>query len=52
MEGRVDEVEPTSMPLVEDLPTTAMMDVEIVPDHIDRARRITLGHGLHERQQV
>jgi hypothetical protein len=45
----VDEVKPSPVPLVGDLPPLAVMDVEVVPDYLHRSCRIAFGYGLHER---
>ncbi len=50
-QGR-DEVKPSPVSLVEDLPALAVMDVEVVPDHVQRPCRIAFSHRLHERQQI
>lgn len=48
----VDEVESTAMPVVEGLPSIAMMDVEVVPDHVDSSNRVAFGHGFHKRHEI
>src|SRR2546427_9759800 len=40
------------MALVEVAPSLAVMDVEVVPDHVHVACRIVLGERIHERAEV
>lgn len=52
MDRRVDEVKPRPVSSVENLPPIAMMNVEVVPNHVHSTGRIALGQGIHERQEI
>src|SRR5688500_16940744 len=50
--GRVDEVEPPAVAPVEFLPARAAVDVEVVPDDVDVAARVTRRDLLHEPDET
>src|SRR5882724_12568083 len=52
VQRRVEESEAIAMTEVERLPCRAVMDVEVVPDDGDVARRVLLSDALHEAHQV
>lgn len=52
MDRCIDKVKAPPMPDVEGLPSVAVMDVEVVPDHVNRPDRVAFGHGFHEGQEI
>ena len=51
VERRVNEAKASAVAFVERLPARAVMDVEVVPDHVDIAARVLLRDLLHERHE-